>query len=48
MSETAVNLKNVGEVDLNDTHVNIFFVFSKVNSSDPIFLKDGVERFLDL
>ena len=48
MSETAVNLEDVGEVDLEDTHVKLFFVYGKENSSDPIFLKDGVERYLDL
>ena len=48
MSETSIDLSEMGEVPFDDTHMKVFFVLTKHNKSDPIFIKDGLDRYLNI
>ena len=49
MSETSINLKEQDDLDFNTTDLRVFHVIMKsAHLSDPIFLKDGIERYINV
>ena len=43
-----MDLAEQDEIEIDSTHLKMFFVLQKLNKSDPIFLGDELNRYMDI